>query len=191
MFQLDRILPFKDGHGHVLVVMEMKYSFDRKIIIEGIRAIGITKVEFVMKTRSIIVQNITCILEQMLSSYLEGTNKTLLEHSHTQYVDSSLLEVNAILKRLKQAKCYPEPLTEIVEPENNEIGNILLRFVTLMQYSTQFCTMYHRKFYTIYEFIEILKTILKKHPSHKCLEMLIDILMECHKIVHLWIANTN
>lgn len=66
MFQLDRILPFKDGHGHVLVVMEMKYSCNRKIIIEGIRAIGITKVEVVMKTRSIIVQNITCILEQII-----------------------------------------------------------------------------------------------------------------------------
>lgn len=34
MFQLDRILPLKDGHGHVLVVMEMKHSCDRKIIIE-------------------------------------------------------------------------------------------------------------------------------------------------------------
>lgn len=66
MFQLDRILPLKDGHGHVIVVMEMKYSCDRKIIIEEIRTIGITKVEVVMKTRSIIVQNITCILEQML-----------------------------------------------------------------------------------------------------------------------------
>lgn len=97
-----------------------------------------------MKTRSIIVQNITCILEQMLSSYLVGTKKTLLDHSHTHCVDSSLLEVNAILKRLKQAKCYPEPLAEIVEPEKNEIDNILQRFVTLMHYSTQFCTMYHR-----------------------------------------------
>lgn len=150
MFQLDRILPLKDGHGHVLVVMETKYSCDREIIIEGIRTVGITKVEVLMKTRSIIVQNITSILEQMLSSYLEETKKILFDHSHTHYVDSSLLEVNAILKRLKQAKCYPEPLAEIVEPENKEIDNILQRFVTLMQYSTQFCTMYHRNFYPIY-----------------------------------------
>lgn len=135
--KLDRILPLKDGHGHVLVVMEMKYSCDRKIIIEGIRKIGITKVEVVMKTRSIIVQNITCILEQMLSSYLVGTKKTLLDHSHTHCVDSSLLEVNAILKRLKQAKCYPEPLAEIVEPEKNEIDNILQRFPEKIIYSVQ------------------------------------------------------
>lgn len=93
MFQLDRILPLKDWHGNVLVVMEMNYSCDRKIIIEEIRTIGITKVEVVMKTRSIIVQNITCILEQMLESYLVGTKKTLLDHSHTHCVDSSLLEV--------------------------------------------------------------------------------------------------
>lgn len=160
MFQLDRILPLKDGHGHVLVVMEMKYSCDRNIIIEEIRTIGITKVEVVMKTRSIIVQNITCILEQMLSSYLVGTKKTLLDHSHTHCVDSSLLEVNAILKRLKQAKCYPEPLAEIVEPDKNEIDNILQRFVTLMHYSTQFCTMYHRIF-TLYMYYRNIKSNLK------------------------------
>lgn len=135
--KLDRILPLKDWHGNVLVVMEMNYSCDRKIIIEEIRTIGITKVEVVMKTRSIIVQNITCILEQMLESYLVGTKKTLLDHSHTHCVDSSLLEVNAILKRLKQAKCYPEPLAEIVEPDKNEIDNILQRFPEKIIYSVQ------------------------------------------------------
>lgn len=87
--------------------------------------------------------------------------KTLLDHSHTHCVDSSLLEVNAILKRLKQAKCYPEPLAETVEPDKNEIDNILQRFVTLMHYSTQFCTMYHRIFTLYICIIEILKTIKK------------------------------
>lgn len=130
MFQLVRILPLKQGHGHVLVVLEMECSNDKKYTIEKIMmTLGITEVEVVIKTRSEIVQKMTCILEQFLSSYLVGTKEILLDHSHTHKVDSSLLEVNAILKRLKQAKCYPEPLVEFVEPENNEIDNILQRFV--------------------------------------------------------------
>lgn len=142
MFQLDRILPLKHGHGHVLVLLEMEYSNDKKIIMKKIRTLGITKVEVIIKTRSEVVQKITCILEHTLSSYLGGTKQILLDHSHTHKVESSLLEVNAILKRLKQAECYPEPLAEFVKPENNEIDNILQRFVTLMQYLTQHCTMY-------------------------------------------------
>lgn len=135
MFQLDRILPLKHGHGHVLVVMEMECSKDKKNIIEKIMTLGISRVEVVIKRRSEIVQRITCTLEQILSSYLVGTKEILLDHSHTHKVDSSLLEVNAILKRLKQAECYPEPLVGFVETANNEIDNILQRFVTLMQNS--------------------------------------------------------
>lgn len=108
MFQLDRILPLKHGHGHVLVVLEMEYSNDKKIIMKKIRTLGITKVEVIIKTRSEVVQKITCILEHTLSSYLGGTKQILLDHSYTHKVESSLLEVNAILKRLKQAECYPE-----------------------------------------------------------------------------------
>lgn len=151
MFQLDRILPLKQGHGHVLVVLEMECSNDKKYTIEKIMmTLGITDVEVVIKTRSEIVQKMTCILEHILSSYLVGTKEILLDHSHTHKVDSSLLEVNAILKRLKQAECYPEPLAEFVEPANNEIDNILQRYVTLMQYSKQYYTIYHRILCTIY-----------------------------------------
>lgn len=138
MFQLDRILPLKNGQGHVLVVIEMECSNDKKIIMKKMRTLGITKIEVIIKTRSEIVVKITRVLEHMLSSYLVGTKQILLDHSHTHKVDSSLLEVNAILKRLKQAECYPEPLAEFVEPENNEIDNILQRFVTLMQYLTRY-----------------------------------------------------
>lgn len=141
MFQLDRILPLKNGQGHVLVVIEMECSNDKKIIMKKMRTLGITKVEVIIQTRSEIVVKITCVLEHILSSYLVGTKQILLDHSHSHKVDSSLLEVNAILKRLKQAECYPEPLAGFVEPENNEIDNILQRFVTLMQYLTQYCTM--------------------------------------------------
>lgn len=119
--KLDRILPLKHGHGHVLVVMEMECSKDKKNIIEKIMTLGISRVEVVIKRRSEIVQRITCTLEQILSSYLVGTKEILLDHSHTHKVDSSLLEVNAILKRLKQAECYPEPLVGFVETANNEI----------------------------------------------------------------------
>lgn len=70
MFQLDRILPLKNGQGHVLVVMEMKYSYEKKLIIETMRILGIDKVEFIIKTRSEIVGKITCILEHILSYYL-------------------------------------------------------------------------------------------------------------------------
>lgn len=133
--KLDRILPLKNGQGHVLVVMEMKYSYEKKLIIETMRILGIDKVEFIIKTRSEIVGKITCILEHILSYYLVGTKQILLEHSHNRKVDSSLLEVNAILKRLKQAECYPKPLDGFVEPENNEIDNILQRFSEKILYS--------------------------------------------------------
>lgn len=129
MFQLDRILQLQHGHGDVLVVMERGCSYDKEIVIEKIMTLAITNVEVVLKIRSVFVQKITCILEHILSSYLEATKKILLDHSHTHKVNSSLLEVNAILKRLKEAECYPEPLAEFVEPEINEIDNILRRFV--------------------------------------------------------------
>nr|XP_034330193.1 uncharacterized protein LOC117690335 isoform X3 [Crassostrea gigas] len=133
--KLDRILPLKHGHEHVLVVMEMECSKDKKNIIEKIMTLGISRVEVVIKRRSEIMQRITCTLEQILSSYLVGTKEILLDHSHTHQVDSSLLEVNAILKRLKQAECYPEPLVGFVEPANNEIDNILQRFPEKILYS--------------------------------------------------------
>lgn len=110
VFQLDRILPLGNGHWHVLVVLEKTCSTNKKIIIGKIRILGITKVEVVMKTRSEIVQKLTCSLEHILSSYLVGTKQKLFNHFHTHIVDASLLEVIAILKRLKQAECYPEPL---------------------------------------------------------------------------------
>lgn len=133
--KLDRILPLGNGHGHVLVVLEKTCSTNKKSITGKIRILGITKVEVVMKTRSEIVQKLTCSLEHILSSYLVGTKQKLFDHSHTHKVDASLLEVNAILKRLKQAECYPEPLAEFAEPEQNEIDNILQRFAEKILYS--------------------------------------------------------
>lgn len=118
----------------MLVVVEMDFSNDTKVIIEKIMTLGITNVEIVIKTRSEIVLKITCILERIISSYLLETKKLLLDHSHSHKVNSSLLEVNAILKRLKQAERDPEPQVEFMEAENNEIDNILQRFVALLQF---------------------------------------------------------
>lgn len=188
MFQLDRILPLKNGQGHVLVVMEMECSNDKKIIMKKMRTLGITKVEVIIKTRSEIVVKITCVLEHTLSSYLVGTKQILLDHSHSHKVDSNLLEVNAILKRLKQAECYPEPLAGFVEPENNEIDDILQRFVTLMQYLTQYWTMYVSFDPFHISTIELFKTRLI-HFSRSFMKILINVLIDCQIILHLWITN--
>lgn len=62
-----------------------------------------------------IIKEMTCILDGRLSDYLEKTRIKLLADSLGHNVKDSLFEVNAILRRLKQAAHYPAPLTEDVE----------------------------------------------------------------------------
>lgn len=95
--------------------------------------LGIKRVSFAIETRSEIIRKITCILERRLSTFLKNTKTKLLKYCSTMpNVRQSLLEVNAILRKLKQAACYPKPLEDDKTGEKSdeqEIDEILQRFV--------------------------------------------------------------
>lgn len=125
------------GKGTILVVMTTDHIDDKRLkftIVEKMTTLRITGVEFVIEIRSEILKKITCILEQRLTEYLTQTKIKLLEHSSfTPNVRQSLLEVKVILRKLKQAACYPKPLAEDGDGEetvDKEIDEILQRFVT-------------------------------------------------------------
>lgn len=91
----------------------------------------IEEVEFVIETRSEMISKLTCILEKRLSKYLKQIQEKLIKYSPpTENTGSGLCEVNAILRRLKQAERYPENLTENDEDNESdhlEINRILNR----------------------------------------------------------------
>lgn len=81
------------------------------------------------------ITEITCILEQRLSDCLDQV-RIKLPHcsSGKQNIRSSLLEVNAIIRRLKQAACYPDILQDDEKDEESDEQKIkeeLQRFVTI------------------------------------------------------------
>lgn len=131
------------GKGTILVVTTTDYIDDMILkftIVEKMKTLQITSVEFVDEIRSEIIKKITCILEPRLTEYLTQIKIKLLEHSSlTSNVRQSLLEVNAILRKLKRAACYLEPLAEDEDGEktvDREIDEILQRFVTKYIYTT-------------------------------------------------------
>lgn len=110
---------------------------------------GVLHVEFVDGNRLAIISSLTCILEKGISQHLEHIRTNLLKYRSptstfpnfiwnvlhpTSAIRSSLVEVNALLKRLKQASSYPEPLVENGEErtDKKEIDEILKRFVAEM-----------------------------------------------------------
>lgn len=112
---------------------------------------GILDVEFVDGNRPAIISSLTCVLEERISQHLKQIRTKLLTYwsptstiktkllnfwCPTSAIRSSLVEVNAILRRLKQASSYPEPFIENEEerPDKKEINEILQRFVAEMQY---------------------------------------------------------
>lgn len=107
---------------------ELKMTIHAKLAPLGIKRVG-----FVIETCSEIIRKITCILERRLSNFLKQTKTKLLKYSSTMpNVRQSLLEVNAILRKLKQAAHYPKPLEDDKTGEQNddkEIDEILQRFV--------------------------------------------------------------
>lgn len=67
------------------------------------------------------ITEMTCILEQRLSDCLNQVKIKLPKcSSGRQSIRSSLREVNAILRRLKQAACYPEILRDDEKEEESE-----------------------------------------------------------------------
>lgn len=111
---------------------------------------GVLNVEFVDGNRPAIISSLTCILEKRISQHLKQIRNTLLTYwsptstiktkfinywCPTSAIRSSLVEVNAILRRLKQASSYPEPFIENEEStDKKEINEILRRFVAEMQF---------------------------------------------------------
>lgn len=104
----------------------------RTNLIKEVNKYGIVEVEFVLETRSEVINRLTCVLEKRLSKYLKQIQEKLIRYSPpTGNAGSSLRKVNAILRRLKQAERYPENLTENDddnESDNIEINKILKRF---------------------------------------------------------------
>lgn len=104
---------------------------------ENVLELGNLNVEIDIENRSDILLRMTRVLEQRLVVYLEQTKMKLRDYSRYHNVRSSLREVNAILRRLKQAACYPEPYTDEEEEEHlqeNEMDKILHRFENLLCY---------------------------------------------------------
>ena len=59
-------------------------------------------------TRSEIISKMTCILEDRFSRYLLKAQKALRIYTSHQFARASMLEVNALLKRLRQAERYQD-----------------------------------------------------------------------------------
>lgn len=98
---------------------------------------GSLHVKFVDGNRPAIISSLTCVLEERISQHLTQIRTKLLTYwCPTSAIRSSLVDVNAILRRLKQASSYPEPFIENEEerPDKKEINEKLQRFVAEMQY---------------------------------------------------------
>lgn len=104
----------------------------RTNLIKEVNKYGIVEVEFVIEARSEVINRLTCVLEKRLSKYLKQIQEKLIRYAPpTENAGSSLCEVNAILRQLKQAERYPENLTENDEDNESahlEINRILKRF---------------------------------------------------------------
>lgn len=101
---------------------------------ENVLKLGNLNVEFVFDDRSEILSKMTRVLEQRLIVYLEQTKMKLRDYSRYHNVRLRLREVKAILRRLKQAACYPEPFKDEEEeedPQEKEVEEILKRFENL------------------------------------------------------------
>lgn len=102
---------------------------------ENVLELGNLNVEIVTENRSDILFRMTRVLEQRLVVYLEQTKMKLRDYSRHHNVRSSLGEVNAILRRLKQAAGYSEPYTDDEEEEQSqekEVDKILQRFKNML-----------------------------------------------------------
>lgn len=121
--------------GIILFVTKMDNFYNEPLrtkLIKEVNKYGIAEVEFVIETRSEVIKGLTCVLEKRLSKYLKQIQEKLIRYAPpTEKAGSSLCEVNAILRRLKQAERYPEDLTENDEDNESdhlEINRILKRF---------------------------------------------------------------
>lgn len=113
--------------------MNTECPLHRDMLFEEISKFGISDVEFcnLDGTYSKIINRVTCSLEKRLTVFLKQVIFKLYEYSRKHDVKSSLVEVNAILRRLKQAACYPECLSEAHEEGelvNDDVKVFIQRF---------------------------------------------------------------
>lgn len=119
--------------GIILFVTKMDNFYNEPLrtkLIKEVNTYGIAEVEFVIETPSEIISKLTCVLEKRLSKYLKQFQEKLIRYAPPTE-NESLCEVNAILRRLKQAERYPEDLTandEDNELDHLKINRILKRF---------------------------------------------------------------
>lgn len=78
------------------------------MLIEEVSKLGISYIKFAIETRSEIINTMTCILDKRLYVHLQLSKKILDEYSHSHSVWSNMLQVNAILERIKLAAGFPE-----------------------------------------------------------------------------------
>lgn len=121
--------------GIILFVTKMDNFYNEPLrtkLIKEVNTYGIAEVEFVIETPSEIISKLTCVLEKRLSKYLKQFQEKLIRYAPpTENAGSSLCEVNAILRLLKQAERYPKDLTENDEDNESDhlkINRILKRF---------------------------------------------------------------
>nr|XP_022339364.1 uncharacterized protein LOC111134534 isoform X3 [Crassostrea virginica] len=125
------------NNGTILFVVNSSFLNDEYLCAkttDDSKKFGFTHVEFVEKSRYDIISKMTCILEKRITVDLQNIKHRLIQCSSTQNVGSRLLEVHAILRRLRQAACYPVLITEddeeedVGEIENAEVDEIIERF---------------------------------------------------------------
>lgn len=132
--EIEQIVNQLSFEGTFLFVMTSEI-FDneqmKSALKENVLELGNLNVEFVFDDRSEILSKMTRVLEQRLIVYLEQTKMKLHDYSRHHNVRLSLREVKAILRRLKQAACYPEPFKDEEEeedPQEKEVEEILKSF---------------------------------------------------------------
>lgn len=102
----------------------------RSVLIEEVSKLGMSDIKFAIETRSEIINTATCILEKRLYDHLQLSKKMLREYSHSHSVWSNMLEVNAILRRIKPAAGFAEVLSEEEDDDSDyfEIEQLLQSF---------------------------------------------------------------
>lgn len=132
--EIEQIVNQLSFEGTFLFVMTLDIFYNEQMkttLKENVLELGSLNVEIVTENRSEILSKMTRFFEQRLVVYLEQTKMKLRDYSRHHNVRSSLCEVNAILRRLKQAACYPEPYTDEEEekdPQEKEVDKILHSF---------------------------------------------------------------
>lgn len=101
------------------------------MLIEEVSKLGMSDIKFAIETRSEIINTATCILEKRLYDHLQLSKKMLREYSHSHSVWSNMLEVNAILRRIKPAAGFAEVLSEEKDDDSDyfEIEQLLQRYL--------------------------------------------------------------